>query len=385
MASTNGTNVNKNGRGTIANALTESEELSAPNPSVAIAYALGWAVGDASTCVKYQVFDHLVRVPELDAPFSQWNLLAHQILFRCGQLNDHLKSARADLDLSAELKTATDLLVDSPPGDVKTAVGAKSETVMELHTGILAVLWPVASPLAKSYQLGHEMEQMCATPLAEPSTTVGASVKAHNAQVHRLLTVLASRLPASAAHAVNYSLRLWSASLSAGGQESVEDLLQQGRRWHDVLAGDVSGKDLLRPRDYGAVAEGFTRRLWQIAQLVGGRLARLLVVTALGGIGLIIWGTRGAISAGIAALVATLGLAWQVTSQFFGRVGARGEERLWDAEFEWAIAYRFTILRNPPADNQLRPRSRALFIDQPTKEHLRRYKQWKRNWPDVLI
>jgi hypothetical protein len=54
------------------------------------------------------------------------------------------------------------------------------------------------------------------------------------------------------------------------------------------------------------------------------------------------------------------------------------EHRPWDAEIDWAIAYRFTVLRNPPADNQLKPRSKELSIDQPTKEHLRRYKQWKK-------
>jgi hypothetical protein len=44
-------------------------------------------------------------------------------------------------------------------------------------------------------------------------------------------------------------------------------------------------------------------------------------------------------------------------------------------------------VHGPPessGDNQLKPRSKELSIDQPTKEHLRRYKQWKKNWPDVL-
>jgi hypothetical protein len=63
---------------------------------------------------------------------------------------------------------------------------------------------------------------------------------------------------------------------------------------------------------------------------------------------------------------------------------ANAEDRLWDAEIDWAIACRFAILRNPPADNQLKPRSETPTIDRSTKEHLRRYKQWKKNWPDVL-
>ena len=384
MTSTNGSNVNKNGHGTITDALTTLEEPTAPTPSVAIAYALGWAVGDALTCAKYKVFEHMVKVPDLDTPYHQWNLLVNQIISHCSRINKYLKSAKADFDFSAQMEIAASLLLGSHPGGVKTAVGAKHVTVAELHTGILTVLWSVDSPLARSYLLGHEMEQMCATPTVEQSTTVSTSVWAHNIEVHQLLTVLASKLPANAAHAVGYSLRLWSASLSAGGEESPGDLLRQGRRWHEALAGDVWGRDLLGPDDYVAVADGMTGRLWQTARQVAARFKVLLVGATLTGIGLLIWGTKGALGVGIATLLATFGLTWRVIGVFFGRVGARGEQQLWDTQIEWAIAYRFTVLRHPPSDRVLKPRSKQLAIDQPTKEHLRRYRQWKTNWPDVM-
>jgi hypothetical protein len=401
VASTSGANANKNGPGTFSDTPSAFEaqatKLSAepaPDANVAVAYALGWAVGDALTCTKYQVFDHLVKVPEHDTPAAQWKLLVQQIRSRCGHINIHLKTAKADLDLNCALDAAAKLLLELSPGDINEAVGAKNKQAIELHAGILAVLWPVASPLAKSYHLGHVMQRMCTTPLAEKytkvnapaqPTTVAISVKTYSAEVHRLLTALGSKLPANAAHATDNSLLLWRASLDAGGDEIPENLLLQARRWHDVLDGDISGKDGLRPEDLGAVAEGFTRRLWQIAWQVGGRLVILLVGAALAGVGLIIWGAPGAIGAGIAALVATFGLAWRVGTDFFGRVGARGEEQLWDAEIEWAIAYRFTILRNPPADSQLKPRSYALpFLDQSTKKHVKRYKEVKRSWPDVF-
>jgi hypothetical protein len=394
VASTGDTKATENGPGTISDALTAFEAQAtklpsgpAPDPYVAVAYALGWAVGDAFTCAKYQVFEHLVKVPELDAPSDQWNLLVNQIISQCGYLNNHLKSTQADFDLSAQLKICANLPLGSPPGDIKTAVGAKNATVMELHTGILTVLWSVASPLAKSYQLGHEMEQMCATPTAEPSTTVSASVKTHDTEVHRLLTALASKLPANAAHATDNSLRLWSASLSAGGEESPGDLLRQGRRWHDVLAGDVSGKDGLRLTDYVAAADSVAGKLGQTARQVVARFKAWLIVAfliAAGGIVLIFVGTKGAIGAGITAVLAAFGLTWKGIGEFFGRAAAKGEEQLWDAEIDWAIAYRFTVLRDPPADGKLKPRSKEPVIDRPTKEHLRRYKQWKKNWPDVL-
>ena len=398
------TNAVKNGPGTISDAVTvfeaDATKLPAepvPDAYVAVAYALGWAVGDALICAKYQVFGHLVKVPELDDPASQWKLLVRQILSRCSHVNNHLKSIRADLNLGGELKIASNLLLEPPPADVNAAVAAKGKTVTDLHTGILSVLWSVASPLAKAYQLGNETEQMCTTPFAEQSTTVSLpgqptkvidSVNAHNADVHRLLTALASKLPANAAHATDNSLRLWSASLSAGGQESPEDLLRQGRSWHDVLAGEVLGKDGLRLADYIEAAESVAGKLRQTARQIAARFKVWLIVAAilaLVGVGLIIWGARGALGAGIATLLATFGLTWKGIGQFFGRAAAKSEQQLWNAEIDWAIAYRFTILQNPPEQSKLKPRSKELpNIDQPTKEHLLRYTQWKKNAPDVL-
>jgi hypothetical protein len=394
MAAIDDTKATKNGPGAISDALAAFEAQAvklpagpAPDPNVAVAYALGWAVGDALTCAKYQVFEHLAVIPELDAPADQWNLLVNQIISRCGHLNDYLKSIHADFVLTAELETGATLRLGPSAGDVKTAVGTKSATVRQLHTGILTVLWSVASALAKSYQLGHDMEQMCATPVADPSTSVSTSVEAHNADLHGLLTALASKLPAHAAHATDNSLRLWSASLSAGGQESAADLLRQGRRWHDVLAAEVAGKDGLRLTDYVAAADSVAGKLRQTARQIVARFKAWLIVIVLvaaGGIVLIVIGTKGTLGAGITAVLATFGLTWKGIGEFFGRATANAEEQLWNAEIDWAIAYRFTTLQHPPADKQLKPRSKAPTIDQPTKEHLRRYKQWKKTWPDVL-
>lgn len=392
MASASGTDANNNGPGTISDALAafaaQAEKLPAgpaPDANVAVAYALGWAVGDALACAQYGVFDHLVTVPGINAGAGQWNLLISQLNSYCVQLNNHLKGA--DPDLSAQLEIAANLHLGSDPGNVQTAVGAKSDTVTELHTGILTVLWSVELPLGKSYLLGNEMEQMCAIPTADKSTGVSASVETHFAEVHPLLIALASKLPSNAAHATDNSLRLWSASLAAGGEESPADLLHQGWRWRDVLAGDLSGKDGLRLSDYVAAADSVAGKLWETARQVAARFAVWLIVAlivAVAGIVLIIVGTRGTIGAGIAGVVAAFGLTWKGIGEFFGRAAAEGEGQLWDAEIDWAIAYRFTILRNPPADQLLKRRSKQLKCDQPTKEHLRRYKQWKSKWPDVL-
>ena len=140
-------------------------------------------------------------------------------------------------------------------------------------------------------------------------------------------------------------------------------------------------------RDSAQIPTGEDNLIWQTARQVAARFMVWLIVAVLvviGGVVLIFFGTKGTIGAGITAVLAAFGLTWKGIGEFFGRAAAKGEEQLWDAEIDWAIAYRFTVLRNPPADNQLKPRSKEPAIDRPTKEHLRRYKQWKKNWPDVL-
>lgn len=361
----------------------------APDSGVAVAYALGWAVGEALTWTKYGVSTHLMKVPELSAGAEPWRLLVNQIFSRCTRLHTHLTDARAGLELGDQLRICAELHLDPPnPAEVNTAVGAKNASVAELHTGILEVLWPVEPSLAKAYLLGYEMEQMCATPTVHQSTDVKASVEDHVTDVHSLLLTLASKLPSNAAHATDNSLRLWWASLSAGGEESPEDLLLQGWRWHEVLAGEVAGKDGLRLSDYVAAADSVTGKLWETARQVAARFAVWLIVAlvvALLGIGLIVVDAKGTVGAGIASVIAAFGLTWKGIGELFGRAAAKGGEQLWDAEIDWAIAYRFTLLRNPPADRQLKRRSGAFKGDQPTKEHLRRYKQWKAKWPDVAL
>ena len=56
----------------------------------------------------------------------------------------------------------------------------------------------------------------------------------------------------------------------------------------------------------------------------------------------------GHIAAGSATLLAAFGLTWKGIGEFFGRAAARGEEALWEAQIDWAIAYRCTIAIDDP-------------------------------------
>ena len=297
-----------------------------------------------------------------------------------------MKDASPDLDLSDHLKDSASLYRDAPPSpeDSKAAERSTAESVRKLHTGILETLWAVEQPLGKAYLLGHEMEQMCATPAVAKDETVRGSVDRHFARLHLLLIALASKLPSNAAHATDNSLRLWRESLLIT-DETPADLLRQGWNWREVLAGDVAAKDGLRLSDYIAAADSLTGKLRETAQQVARRFwVWLVVVLAIAavGIGFIAWGAKGALGAGIASVIAAFGLTWKGIGGFFGRAAAKGEAQLWDAEIDWAIAHRFTTLRNCPDKKQIK-KTVALTHDQPIREHLQRHKRWKDKWPDA--
>lgn len=398
MAGSDGNTAAKvNGAGTPSDALAafaaQAVKIPAgptPDANVAVAYALGWAVGDAliwTGCRTTRHLEYLEQVPEeLRHGATLWGILINQITSRCKKLDAHLKNVGAAPDLSGPLKSCQSLHMGaSDPDNGDDAVHGKNTSVQELHVGILEVLWSVEAPLGKAYLLGHEMEQMCAIPTAKGALVTITAFDEHFGKIHPLLLALASKLPPNAAHATNNSLRLWRASLSAECVQHPKDLLKQGWYWREVLAGDVAGKDGLRLGDYIAAADSVTGKLRKTARQVARRFAAWLIVAlvvAVGGIVLIAVGTRGSVGAGIASLVATFGLSWKGIGELFGRAAAAGEAQLWDAELDWAIAHRFTVLTSYPNKEQLK-KSDALKNDQPMKEHMRRHQQWKDEWPDV--
>ncbi len=388
------------GPGAITDALTaiaaEAAKIPAapaPDAQVTIAYTLGWTVGDALTWAASGNAGHLEKAPPGLSDAERWKLLINQLISRCEQLHAHLKDVGAGLDLSDQLNDSAHLHVDPLPEQLEVAVRSKRGSLEEFHSGALGALWSVEQPLGKAYLLGYEMEQMCATPTVDggtptvdEGTKVKASVEKHFTQIHLLLLALASKLPSNAAHATDNSLRLWQGSLLVSDKETPENLLRQGWRWREVLAGDVAAKDGLRLGDYVAAADSVSGKFREIAKEVAKRFWVWLVILlaiALLGIGLIAWHARGAVGAGIASLIVAFGLTWKGIGEFFGRAATKGEAVIWDAEIDWAIAHRITILTALPDKKELK-NSSALKRDQPIREHLQRHKHWQDKWPDVV-
>lgn len=353
--------------------------------NVSAAFALGWSVGDAITWTTYGSAGHVAEVPGLRGTTALWAVLVDQITARCQQLHSHLINAGSELDLSGELESCAALKLDASGGAEETIEG-KSKAIEALHKKLIEVLWSTESALGKAYVLGRRMEEMCAEPTAAPGVAPKQSLFEHARDVHQGLLRIASLLPSNSAHAVDNSLRLWWASFVAGGEENAADLLAQGRRWREVLAGEVAAQDQLRLSDYVGAAGGVSRQLRELAKQSVKTFAIWLILTAaLVGLGiyLLVIDKSGSIGAGVVTVVTALGLTWKGIGEFFGRAAANGEARLWDAELDWAIAYRFTLLRNPPKAWQLSRWSTQLNVDLPTKRHLRRYKEWKDRWPDI--
>ena len=417
MATSDATTAAANGPGKISDVwaafVTQVTKMPAgptPDANVAVAYALGWSVGEALTGTQYKTIEHLAKVPGLSSLAERWKLLVVQITFRCQRLQAHLKDVGADTPLGLSNAEWAKLGAANNDADLET----KERAAGRLNTSILEVLWSVEPPLGQAYLLGREMEQMCATPVAS-KTTVMESIKDHSNLVHKLLSTLASKLPANAAHASGNSLRLWWAWLSAEeakngkakkaadeaeNARAAKDLLEQGQRWHEVLAGEVAAQDRLRLSDYVAAADSVTGKLRETAWQVAKRFwVGLLIAFALvgGGVYLIAADTKGTIGVGITSVIAAFGLTWKGIGEFFGRAAAKAEHKLWDAEIDWAVAYRFTILRLPGDGQSRKKRSLAikkrsfglkrqsgkLNWDKTTTEHMRRYMQWKDRWPDV--
>ena len=367
--------------------LAAARQLSAttpiPDPNVFAAVALGWSLGDALAWATHGQTKHLAEVPELTTTAGRWSVLVDQILARAQQLHTHLAASGGQLDLTDQLAAAVALRLDAGGA---AAIPAKLDALTALHESIVAVLWSAETALGKAYVLGHRLQEMCAWPAAASAPHATESISAHWEDVHRDLLRLASQLPANAAHAVDNSLRLWRGSLAGGGQETADDLLRQGWRWREVLAGEVAAKDGLRLSDYVGAAGGVARQLRDLARHAIQSFAIWLVLAVVAvavGIYLLAQDSGGSTGAGVVTVATALGLTWKGVGEFFGRAAATSEEELWNAELDWAIAYRFTMLRNPPSTWQLRRYGGGLETDLPTKQHLRRFKEWKERWPDV--
>jgi hypothetical protein len=168
---------------------------------------------------------------------------------------------------------------------------------------------------------------------------------------------LHSSFPAHAADTVKVSMQIWQAWVSdhkgtaaAGQAEHLKRALDlQGERWRRLLSGEILAMDLLSADDYRAAAADLFSRL---SGLIGSFARRFWPVIGLiaAATGAIVWAIVTYASAGIAttvALIATaagsLGVSWQTIGSTLGKVAAKAEDPLWDAEVTESLVIAATI------------------------------------------
>lgn len=184
-----------------------------------------------------------------------------------------------------------------------------------------------------------------------PSTYL-AEFKSYRLQnAYEWLEDLHTSFPEHTSDAVKGSLQCWeqwvastSAEVPTGQDRYVRRALSlQGERWRRLLSGEILPEDLLAAEDYRQAASDY---LGRIARLTRSFVRRFwpAIVLVLGSTGAIIWAILNYAPTGtasVAAIIATaagsLGVSWKAVGSTLGKVAAKAEQPLWNAEVLEAI------------------------------------------------
>lgn len=382
-ASKSGNGDLKHAVGSFAKAATTWPSAPPPDTDVSAAFAMGWHVADAGRWARCRSTAHIGDVPGITYPTDRWSILIGQIAAAGQRLRKRLRAAGPGRDLSHEVTLWNGL--DPSATESSFQAPADPQDVYRLDRCLAKTLRAAEASLGKAYVLGRDLEELCTAPTT-PGGAAKKSIQDKAIDVHARLLDLASLLPPNSAHSVDNSLRLWRAAVEvdtvAASSNAASALLAQGRRWREVLAGEVAASDLLRLADYVGAVGGVARRLrdvaWHALRTFAFWLALVLALAA-GGVWILLGTeTSGSIEAGVASIIAAFGLTWKGIGEFFGRAAAKGEQHLWDAELDWVIAYRCTALPETPGRFRIRN-----VADRRTRQHLGRYRTWARRWPDI--
>jgi hypothetical protein len=294
-----------------------------PDPDVPLAFAAGWHAGEAALAAH-------------DADTARIELLCAQLRADVSHLRKRLTAVEQDV---AGIGEAIDALAHAPAdATAANAVGARFG----------AQLLAADFKLGKAFSLGRSIAALfCGRGFA--ADAFRTSLLAEHDALHDWLSQLATALPPNAGHSVRDSLNMWGAALAEErplGALHKESVIQQGERWRSLLSGEKAGKDALELTDYVGVAEGVVTEIRGLARRALAQMwllfAIVFVLLAAGVAGIVIWQHSAGSAAGIASILAALGLTWKGVGSSLGRAISRVEEPAWDAQVDRAIAYAIT-------------------------------------------
>ena len=329
---------------------TSTSQAPSPNPSVGIAFGLGWQMVEL----------HLGASPNPRQPPSRQS--------RLPSLSDLTSAQRTELGLAqidaalarlSAMLSAAGLAVPATTA-VKRAFRASPpnrdglrNAVYDLHLELLDGLQACDPRLGAAYRLGKALACTCLLPKDAPSLRKEFQHNRLN-NLQEWLADLATALPDHAARSVAISLDIWQQVIPDPGavdwtipSKMLPALHRQGKLWRAVLTGEKSPRDMLTPAAYitaGAELLGQTR------QLVGHFLWRYLpaiffvALLLIGATAVVIFvGSVGKIFAALLPLAAALGLTSKGLIAALRSTASELEQPLWNAELDTAIGAAITL------------------------------------------
>jgi hypothetical protein len=264
-------------------------------------------------------------------------------------------SAEVGVDLPALPQSVLDHGLATGSGDPR-------RDLFFFHLDLLEKLTAADFRLGKAYGLGRALADtsLLPRPMA-PETFTKAFKPERIGTLTGWLDDLKGVFPSYAASATSHSLRAWVAwvaapcidgrpvHISGGGDKLTRALRAQGRLWRGLLSGERLGTDLLSVDDYVAAARAMVTHTARIAAhfFKAWRWWVVGVLLVLAGLlALIFAGLHGnskTVTA-IITILGALGLSWKGVSASLGKVVAKVEPHLWDAEVGAAVCQAATLL-----------------------------------------
>jgi hypothetical protein len=329
----------------------------AGDPEVMVAFALGWQMSELYRPGSWNARD---AKPEDDLPGlgalggkERAQLGLKQIEVGLKKLEPALKNAGPDVPSVASATGAIPVRPDDP----------YKQAIFDLHVSLLTTLTAAHFKLGKAYGPGRALSD---TTRPNSFTSLKDELEPHRVtNLTNWLSDLTSLFPPHAGHVVHDRVEAWRNWANEDGQSDPEGkavslLHREGQRWRAVLSGEKSAKDALKLEDYVAAGELALSHTGTLARGFGRRYKWAIIgsVSLFGvGLGLMIWDpTAGSIAAGLAGILASLGVAWKGVGASLGNSAAKMERPVWEGALDTQIAKSISLLPgSDPASNYITP------------------------------
>jgi hypothetical protein len=320
----------------------------AGDPEVMVAFALGWQM---SELYKPGTWRAQSAKPESDLPGlghlggkERAELGLKQLEVGMKKLEQTIKNAGLELPTVTAATNAIPVRMPDDPYE---------KAIFELHVSLLTTLTAAHFKLGKAYGLGRALADTTGVP--SDFQSLKDELEAHRVtNLTNWLSDLTSLFPPHAGHVVHDSLEAWRDwAARATPQTDPENkaiglLRRQGQRWRSMLSGEKSATDALKLPDYVDAAE---EALSHTSTLALGFLGRFKLAVScaaflfVAGLALVIWDpTGGSLAAGLAGIVASLGLTWKGVGASLGNTAANMERPVWEGALDKQIASSISLV-----------------------------------------